>query len=1279
MSQTTVPANAPQPSHHSADGEFLNYSDFIERQLGKTRGQVKSVELFSEALVLVVGSVSYLLAVVLLDHWLITGGLGVSSRLFACGVLAAGAGIFAWLRILPLLLREINPIYAADTIERSTPTLKNSLINFLLLRSTQAPMTKLVYDAIEQRAATDLSHVPVEGVVDRSRLIKIFYVLMALVAFGCVYKLASPKDPIRSMGRVIFPWTDLAAPTRVLIEEVKPGNAQAFLGSMVTVKALVSGLAEDEAATLYYSTEDGSVVDQAVPLEVREGMQHEARLPPDADGSTGGLGQSVRYYLTAGDFRTPDFRIEVVPPPTIAVELVEYDYPSYTGMPRRVVKNQGDLKALEGTRVVVHAASNQTIQSGTALLDLDSDGRPPTIPLRNEGDDGKHVWGAFELKLQKDGTPQHESYLLRYRNSDSTLNPSPIRHRIEVVADLAPTVEFTAPAKDVELPVNQTLELALRAADQDFALQQVLVRMQVRDKELYPATQPLGDPGLPLIQSGTPAKLDTKHVLDPRKLGLAAGDEVVYWAVAIDTKKPGNTPVESQRWRVKITSPAQPGPNELARNDQPQNNPNNTDPKNPPRNDNPNPNNSGKKPPSDPKNPEGNPPAQNPEGTGEKPPSGNNNPPSDPKSQNPDSQDPKNGTGEKRQPGAEEKSDPVNPEQDPSRAFEKLREHLEKNNEPETPPDAGKKPPEQPEKNTDKGNEDKGEKKNDGGEKKNDGKQPDDKKGKQGEEKKGSEKGAQEKKGDSGAGKQKQDGKQEAGKEPGKQPGSEPKQGGEGKQESGKKDAGKQSGSGSEKGNEKTDSKQSSAEKQGNTGKQGESGKQPGAGEKSTGQEKAKKPDGNDSGEKKQPGEVESGKSPDNKSGEATGKKDDKNSTDTEEGPAPGDPNTKGGETNKGEGETKQGVAKKDENGKKTPGEDDKGGGDREKPSGGSDKGQKQDGGPSPASQGKQDTKDKTGKPEQDSKTGNEKGDEAKSPAHGDKNTASKGGESGDKKGGGKPGGGQNAPQPGQGGAGKTTESQTGANAGKEAGEGETIDRAGDKGPAPGKTGKSGSDQPGEGSKSAPKKGEGSGKNPEKSGETGEAGKQGAESSTDSSETGEGGKAGSGKPNGTTDKGEAGPGHGKPVQGGSRKGDFDESGKSDPALNDPVNLNDAIQGVDLALKHLKDELEKPNPDQQLLDSVGGSREKAQQFYQRWKKMRDEALKGGAENSDARKRFEESLRGLGISGGTAKGDSTGTKTDDLRGRSTTVVPPPPSYRDRTSGFRTGISKPTPESK
>ena len=50
------------------------------------------------------------------------------------------------------------------------------------------------------------------------------------------------------------------------IDNVQPGDTVAFHGDFVAVSADVRGLNEDEPVLLHYSTADGEMVDQVVPM-----------------------------------------------------------------------------------------------------------------------------------------------------------------------------------------------------------------------------------------------------------------------------------------------------------------------------------------------------------------------------------------------------------------------------------------------------------------------------------------------------------------------------------------------------------------------------------------------------------------------------------------------------------------------------------------------------------------------------------------------------------------------------------------------------------------------------------------------------------------------------------------------------------------------------------------------------------------------------------------------------------------------------------------------------
>ncbi len=151
-------ASSPGSSVHATPPAPRPERDrLIEDELERTRRQLKGVDVTAALLTLAAGSLGYLLLMALVDHWIMPHGLGFVSRTVACAVLVIAIAVYSTIRLLPLIVRRINPIYAAQTIEQSRPSLKNSIINFLLLRSHQAELAPVIYEAVQQRAAADLA------------------------------------------------------------------------------------------------------------------------------------------------------------------------------------------------------------------------------------------------------------------------------------------------------------------------------------------------------------------------------------------------------------------------------------------------------------------------------------------------------------------------------------------------------------------------------------------------------------------------------------------------------------------------------------------------------------------------------------------------------------------------------------------------------------------------------------------------------------------------------------------------------------------------------------------------------------------------------------------------------------------------------------------------------------------------------------------------------------------------------------------------------------------
>src|SRR6185436_845969 len=106
----------------------------------------------SELMVLAAGTLAFFFLAALFDHWVVPGGLGTIGRSIFFALYLAGAGYYTIARVGPLVVRRINPVYAAQAIESSKPSLKNSLVNFLLFRQHREDLPEVIYAAIEEQA-----------------------------------------------------------------------------------------------------------------------------------------------------------------------------------------------------------------------------------------------------------------------------------------------------------------------------------------------------------------------------------------------------------------------------------------------------------------------------------------------------------------------------------------------------------------------------------------------------------------------------------------------------------------------------------------------------------------------------------------------------------------------------------------------------------------------------------------------------------------------------------------------------------------------------------------------------------------------------------------------------------------------------------------------------------------------------------------------------------------------------------------------------------------------
>jgi hypothetical protein len=537
-------ATAPSPTQAATRPQALD--EFIESQVRKTQNCVRLVEVVSAMMTVGAMTLAYLLLGTILDHWFFHGGLSVGGRIAAFLVLLACIVAYVARTVLPHVRSRINPVYAASTIERASPSLKNSLINFLLLRRSHVGVPEVVYRGLEQQTAAQLSRVSAEATVDRSRMMRIAYVLIGLFVAVALYTVLSPKSLFPSAGRVFAPWADISAVTRVEIKNVKPGDDEAVLSTQIRVSCEVRGLKEGEQVKLVYSSTNQQSVNIEIPMFRENGeLAHSCLLPDESVG----LEHDLSYRIVAGDCVTQSYQITVVDAPTIQVTSVEFHYPAYTELESRRVDGVGDIKAIDGTEVIIRAEASQDI----ARANMHLEGiREQSHPMTFEGRAAVHRLKLRRKVVGDDSIPELTAYRLQFETPRGNTNQNPVRHRILIKRDRPPMVEIVVPMQpERDVAANSDVYIQVRAFDPDFRLSGMrlvgrkdgrtifdedLLRHKDKSKQLEGAQR-------------------ATFLFKPSRYGLKAGDVVAYQAVAFDNKTPTPNRGESDEKRLRITEP----------------------------------------------------------------------------------------------------------------------------------------------------------------------------------------------------------------------------------------------------------------------------------------------------------------------------------------------------------------------------------------------------------------------------------------------------------------------------------------------------------------------------------------------------------------------------------------------------------------------------------------------------------------------------------------------------------------------------------------------------
>lgn len=409
----------------------------------RTKARVKMADTVTGLLWLLAALAAFLLTVVVVDQASPLGRTARLSLLAALGVVAA-AGL-AVVLLLPTW-RRVNSLYAARLIERQADDLfRNSLVSYLELRDDPG-VDPAIRDAVATKASRDLRSVDLEAMVDRRPMRLAGVALAAVIVLVILFAAMTPKSFAVSLGRALG--GEATAPTATRIVAVRPESpASVVAGESLAIEAVLDGTLPEAATVLM--TADGKYWD-AVPM--RRVERGRWQLTVEA------VERDLKFTVEAGDARSDEHVVQVIPRPTVTQVRTRLAFPDYT-LRREAAQDGGNVAAVVGTRVHLAAQITGTPTEPPELVWGSGNRATPLEPGSEPGQ-----WqGEFTVTAD-------DTYTVHYRDRPTGReNAAAVRYRVQALGDRPPTVDLVSPSGTVTVPAGGSVTMSLRAAD-DYGL-----------------------------------------------------------------------------------------------------------------------------------------------------------------------------------------------------------------------------------------------------------------------------------------------------------------------------------------------------------------------------------------------------------------------------------------------------------------------------------------------------------------------------------------------------------------------------------------------------------------------------------------------------------------------------------------------------------------------------------------------------------------------------------------------------------------------------------------
>ncbi len=286
---------------------------------------------------------------------------------------------------------------------------------------------------------------------------------------------------------------------------VSPGNLRVAAGKPATIVANVRGRTGRFAHIGAQITLDASGQTVTLPMQVGA-AGYEFHVPR--------VERSFHYMVSAGPAVSPAYAVTALRPARVERIDLQYDFPSFTGLPPRLEKDGGDVYAPAGTRVRVVVHTDTPVRDGALAF---SQARA-AAPLTPAGDRTL----VASMTVVEEG-----AYRVGLVDPDGLTSES-VEYFVRVMDDRPPDVHILRPGSDEGITPLQEVPIEARA-DDDFGIQKMDLVYSVAGgpETVVPFTS----------LSGTELARVGARMIAVEDLKVKPGDVIAYYARAWDVPR----------------------------------------------------------------------------------------------------------------------------------------------------------------------------------------------------------------------------------------------------------------------------------------------------------------------------------------------------------------------------------------------------------------------------------------------------------------------------------------------------------------------------------------------------------------------------------------------------------------------------------------------------------------------------------------------------------------------------------------------------------------------